>query len=224
MTYRRMLARGALSLLAVMAMIFVLAGRLDYGPGWGMAALLAVQYAVTAVVFADKPDLARERLRPGPGVKWWDRIFYALFVPATLAVFVIGCLDSGRFGWSPPFPAWVRGAGYLLYAAAGAVMTWAMAVNRFFSSMVRIQTDRGQVVVRSGPYRWVRHPGYAAGIPVVAAQALIFGSLWALAPALAAALLLIGRTVLEDRVLCRELPGYREYAGAVRFRLVPGLW
>ena len=105
-----------------------------------------------------------------------------------------------------------------------ALSMWAVRVNRFFSSVVRIQSDRGHAVVMDGPYRWVRHPGYVAGIMLGPGLALAFGSLWALIPAGLMVLVLILRTWLEDRTLQRELPGYIEYAEEVPYRLAPGIW
>ena len=107
---------------------------------------------------------------------------------------------------------------------SAAFILWAMFSNRFFSSIVRIQAERGHAVVTGGPYRFVRHPGYVAFILQSPATALLLGSLWALVPAGLAGALLAVRTALEDRMLRAELAGYGEYAEAVRWRLVPGLW
>ena len=99
-----------------------------------------------------------------------------------------------------------------------------MASNAFFSAYVRIQTERGHAVVSTGPYRWVRHPGYASGLGSTLATPFVLGSVWALVPAGLVVVLLVVRTALEDRTLRKELPGYAEYSGRVRFRLVPGVW
>jgi protein-S-isoprenylcysteine O-methyltransferase Ste14 len=104
------------------------------------------------------------------------------------------------------------------------LFTWAMVSNPFFSTMVRIQTDRGQTVATGGPYRWVRHPGYVGYILSAVSTALLLGSLWALVPAVLTGVLLVVRTALEDRTLLEELEGYEEYARQVRYRLVPGVW
>jgi protein-S-isoprenylcysteine O-methyltransferase Ste14 len=99
-----------------------------------------------------------------------------------------------------------------------------MASNRFFSTAVRIQDDRGQTVAQGGPYRYVRHPGYVGFILAGASTALLLGSLWALVPSAISGALLVVRTALEDRTLCAELDGYEEYSRRVRHRLVPGIW
>jgi protein-S-isoprenylcysteine O-methyltransferase Ste14 len=101
---------------------------------------------------------------------------------------------------------------------------WALGENRFFSSVVRIQTDRGHVVCDSGPYRIVRHPGYAGNILPLAGIVLALGSIWTLVPAIVALIITVIRTTLEDRTLQAELPGYRDYARRVRYRLIPGIF
>jgi protein-S-isoprenylcysteine O-methyltransferase Ste14 len=141
-----------------------------------------------------------------------------------LVQLVVAGLDAGRFGWSPELPAGVRGAALLAYVMGIAVSMWAMSVNRFFEPTVRIQTDRGQYAVTDGPYRFVRHPGYAGMLLAVLAEGAVLGSLWALVPAVAFAAVLAARTAMEDRMLRAGLDGYAQYAGAVRYRLVPCVW
>ena len=101
---------------------------------------------------------------------------------------------------------------------------WALVENRFFSSVVRIQTDRGHVVCDSGPYRIVRHPGYAGNMLALLGIVLALSSLWTLIPAAAALVIAVIRTTLEDRTLQEELPGYKEYARRVRYRWFPGIY
>ena len=107
---------------------------------------------------------------------------------------------------------------------AYALPAWAMWANAFFSTAARVQGERGHVVCSSGPYRLVRHPGYAGFVLQALATPLLLGSRWALAPGVAAAVSMIVRTALEDRMLQAQLPGYAEYARKVRYRLVPGVW
>ena len=121
-------------------------------------------------------------------------------------------------------PWWIVALGYLLFAAGYALSTWALAVNKFFEPSVRIQTDRGQKVIDTGPYRIVRHPGYAAGIPALVGIALALGSWWALIPVGISSALVILRTQWEDQTLQAELPGYKDYTRRVRCRLIPGVW
>jgi protein-S-isoprenylcysteine O-methyltransferase Ste14 len=99
------------------------------------------------------------------------------------------------------------------------VAVWAMVKNGYFSSVARIQDDRGQVVVTSGPYRWMRHPAYAGSLVVVAAFTLMLGALWSYFPAVFYCLAIIIRTLLEDQMLRDNLDGYREYANQTAYRL-----
>jgi protein-S-isoprenylcysteine O-methyltransferase Ste14 len=136
---------------------------------------------------------------------------------------IVAGLDH-RFGWTPEFPLWLIVPGFLLILIGYAFAAWALAENRFFSSVVRIQVDRGHVVCDSGPYRVVRHPGYAGNILPLFGIVLALGSLWTLIPAAVALIITVIRTILEDQTLQDELPGYREYARRVRFRLIPGIY
>jgi protein-S-isoprenylcysteine O-methyltransferase Ste14 len=129
-----------------------------------------------------------------------------------------------RYGWSPEFPLWLIVIGFIVVLVGYAFASWAMAENRFFSSVVRIQVDRGHVVCDSGPYRFVRHPGYAGNIPPLFGLVFALGSQWVLIPAAAATIITVIRTILEDQTLQDELPGYQDYARRVRYRLIPGIY
>jgi protein-S-isoprenylcysteine O-methyltransferase Ste14 len=157
------------------------------------------------------------------GQKGWDRIVGGLWALASLAGLVVAGLDA-RFGWTAPFSLSVHVAGGLGYALGFALFSWAMASNAYFSTVVRIQKDRGHTVCTTGPYRFVRHPGYVGAILQSLVAPLLLGSLWSLIPGALAALLMIVRTALEDRTLQGELDGYRDYARRVRYRLLPGVW
>ena len=222
--YFKLLAKGLFSFLAMIVVIFALAGRLTYWQGWLFNGILALIVVIASMLFVNKTDLIEERAKPGPGTKWWDKVFYALYVPAFLSIVVIAPLDAGRYGWTPPLPVIFYVASCTIFVLSNIIYLWAMWVNRFFSSTVRIQTDRGHEVVRTGPYRLVRHPGYVGGILLGIGTATVLGSLWALTPAGAVAVLLMMRTYLEDTTLQRELPGYADYAHEVKYRLLPGVW
>ena len=168
------------------------------------------------------PDLLRERMRPGGKKPPFSLKIFSLVLSMH---WVVAGLDRGRFHWSDDVPGWLQGVCLFTVAAGYALALWAMRVNRFFSSVIRIQTDRSQHVVSTGPYAFVRHPGYTAGILIIAASGPALGS-W-----LAAALLvivslpfLLYRAVTEDRFLQVELAGYSDYAARVRWRLLPGIW
>ena len=136
---------------------------------------------------------------------------------------IVAGLDH-RFGWSPVFPLWLIVIGFILISLGYAFAVWALAENRFFSSVVRIQTDRGHVVCDSGPYRIVRHPGYAGNILPLLGIVLALSSVWTLIPATVALIITVIRTALEDQTLQEELPGYRDYARRVRYRLIQGIY
>jgi len=175
---------------------------------------LYVLYANPAVVLA--------RIRFHRGTKGWDRILLCFLLPAAYAVFLVAALDYGRH-WLP-VPSWVCGIGYGLFLVGVGIVTWAQAVNKFFEKTVRIQADRGHKVVDTGPYAIVRHPGYVGFMLFFVGSALCLGSLWALIPAGVTSGLLVLRTRWEDQTLQAELPGYKEYAQRVRYKLIPRVW
>jgi protein-S-isoprenylcysteine O-methyltransferase Ste14 len=144
-------------------------------------------------------------------------------VSVSYPMVIVAGLDH-RYYWSPEFPLWINVIGFILIAFGYAFAAWAVAENRFFSSMVRIQTDRGHVVCDTGPYRFVRHPGYSGNILPLFGIVLALDSVWTLIPAAVALIIMVIRTVLEDQTLQEELPGYRDYARRVRYRLIPGIY
>jgi protein-S-isoprenylcysteine O-methyltransferase Ste14 len=164
------------------------------------------------------------RFGRGQQVKPWDRVLAPLMGFGVLYLLVIvGGLDH-RYGWTTPFPTWANVVGLFLCVLGYAFAVWALVENRFFTSTVRIQTERGHQVCDSGPYRFVRHPGYAGNLLAVVGIPVALDSLWAFVAAGFAVVVSVARTMLEDRTLMEELPGYREYAGCVPYRLFPGLW
>ncbi len=223
-SYPKMMARSFLFLFLMLVSVFILAGRLTYWQGWLFGGILVIFLVVLSVLFADKKDLIAERIRPGPGTKWWDKIFFALYIPMALSVIVVAALDAGRFNQTARIPAAVYIISYIVLVPSYLLVVWAMWTNKFFSRAVRIQTDRGHYVVQNGPYRFVRHPGYLGGIFAFISQPLALGSLWALIPSVAIVILLVIRTYLEDITLQKELPGYADYARKVCFRLLPPIW
>ena len=202
-------------------------GDLLWWQGWAVG-LLFVSVGIASRLWAERrhPGLMAERaqLLKGPGVKPWDKILAPLMALSLgLPLFIVAGLDH-RFGWSPEFPEWSNVTGLLLVAAGYAFGTWALAENRFFSAVVRIQSERGHVVCDTGPYRIVRHPGYAGNTIPPFAMAGALGSVWVLIPALVALVVTVIRTALEDRTLQYELAGYDQYAKRVRYRLWPGVY
>jgi protein-S-isoprenylcysteine O-methyltransferase Ste14 len=221
----RWLVKTLIYLLLSGAALFLAAGRLTWLEGWVFLALLALVQALNfAFLIAIDPALLVERSDIQAGTKAWDRVLVrivALLGP--LAIELVAGLDE-RWGWSPPVPtaAWLIGLGMALLGSL--LGLWAMATNRFFSGTVRIQKERGQVVVTGGPYRYLRHPGYAGGLLFDLAAPLALASLWAYVPAMITGGFLALRTALEDRTLLEELDGYPAYARRTRYRLLPGIW
>jgi protein-S-isoprenylcysteine O-methyltransferase Ste14 len=223
-SYVKLAAQGIFSLALVLAMLFLSAGRLTYWQGWVFCGVTILIVIIQIFLFSGKGSLVKERMRPGAGMKWWDKIFYSLYVPAFFAVVVVASLDAGRFGWSPQFSPAVYIAGYLIYLFSIFLYSWGMWANTFFSSVVRLQNERGHEVVENGPYRFVRHPGYTGGILMAISISLVLGSLWGLIPSGVVFVLLIIRTYLEDTTLQKELGGYSDYTKKVKYRLLPGVW
>jgi protein-S-isoprenylcysteine O-methyltransferase Ste14 len=213
---------GALALFGLL--IFLLAGRFDYTHGWVLLGICFFILFVSILSFRSQKELIKERRNPGPGVKEWDHLIIILYQILLYAQIIVSVLDSGRFKWTPPLPGWIYILSGLLFLSFSLLALWAKQVNNFFSSKVRIQKERNHRVISSGPYRLIRHPGYTGIIFLFFNLAIIMGSLWALIPAGLIAILFVVRTGLEDRVLREELPGYSDYAGRVRYRLIPGIW
>lgn len=223
---RRSAVRGLIKVniyVAVLVLVFFLcAGRLNLPSAWAYFAVILVNAAITSLKM--DPDLIAERSGIGKDAKRWD-ILPAILMGrlGPLAILVVAGLDA-RFEWSAPPAISLRIAAWAA-AILGLIFTdWAVISNRFFSSVVRIQKERDHTVIVAGPYRWVRHPGYAGTLPYIAATPVILGSLWAFIPAVLTVLVTFIRTALEDRTLREELDGYRDYAVRVRFRLLPGIW
>jgi protein-S-isoprenylcysteine O-methyltransferase Ste14 len=213
--------------LLIPLMLLVCGGHLGWLQAWVYAFLIVVA-GIGGRIWAERqhPGLLAERVNfeKAQEAKPWDKVLAPLMaVSLSFPLVIVAGLDH-RFEWSPVFPLWLNVLGFILISLGYAFAAWALAENRFFSSVVRIQTDRGHVVCDSGPYRFVRHPGYAGNIPPLFGIVLALGSVWTLIPAAVALIITVIRTVLEDQTLQEELPGYRDYARRVRYRLIPGIY
>jgi protein-S-isoprenylcysteine O-methyltransferase Ste14 len=210
--------------LILTAILLVAAGRWDWVMGWLYMAVYACTTVIAVLVVPLDPGLVEERTQIKEGVKEWDKTITVIgSVLYPLAILIVAGLDT-RFGWSLRTPPTLQFAALAAAAAGSLTSIWATAVNRFYSRFVRIQKERGHCVISDGPYGYVRHPGYLGQIIFSLASALALGSLWALIPGGLFVVLLVVRTVLEDRTLQDELEGYKEYARRVRHRLVPHIW
>ncbi len=207
------------------AILFAASGRLNWISAWIYIGYFLVAGTATSYLLARfAPDLIEERVSAFEQSNNWDkRLVVLLAVVGPLLFCLVAGLDS-RFGWSYRPGIAVRALALGAAILGAAFILWAMFTNRFFSSIVRIQAERGHAVVTSGPYRFVRHPGYVGMSVNQLAYPLMLGTLWAFVPAVAIVAVIIVRTAREDAFLHRELSGYAEYAAQVRFRLLPGVW
>jgi protein-S-isoprenylcysteine O-methyltransferase Ste14 len=217
----------ALYVLSVPALLFISAGTVH----WPMAWVYVVQLVGSTVgsrliVLKRNPETLRERARftSAEGTKTWDRFLVmvvGLYGP--MATMVVAGLDH-RWGWSAIVPQAGQYLAALATAAGYGLAVWAMVENRYFSAVARIQKDRGQEVVTTGPYRIIRHPSYAGAVLASLALPVMLDAIWSLIPALIMVVGVTVRTGLEDQMLMAELEGYQSYAEKTRARLIPGVW
>ena len=200
--------------------------RWDWWEAWVCAIVGVLGFVISRALAATRhPDLLAERARSfeHEDTVPWDKVLSPLVgLGVGLIPFVAG-LDE-RLGWSPAFSLFPKLVALTLILLGYALGTYALMENRFFSGVVRIQTERGHKVVSSGPYRWVRHPGYAGALVTYLGWPVFLDSAWASLPAVALTAALVVRTALEDGTLQDKLDGYRDYAQDVRYRLAPGVW
>jgi protein-S-isoprenylcysteine O-methyltransferase Ste14 len=201
--------------------VFVAAGRADLPIVWALLIVQAISMSTIALTLP--PELVRERLHPGAEGRIHDH-HRAFVTPLIFASWLLAGLDLGRFHWSDTIPSWLRIAGVVGYALGMVLTFWAMHTNRFYSSVIRLQRDRGHEPITTGPYALIRHPGYAATILALLCGTFALGSWLALVPAVGVVLLFLRRTINEDTMLQRDLAGYADYASRVRSRLMPGVW
>ena len=173
-----------------------------------------------------RPDseLLIERTKPGGGAKKWDKVLLGLSFLFTIIMFLIAGLDSGRYHWSPNFHEIFYLPGIFLTVSGQLLFLFAQKQNKFFSSIVRIQTDREHTVCETGLYKIVRHPAYLGSIIQSIGFPLLFGSLWSILPVGFLIILHITRTYLEDKTLKKELRGYLEYSLKTRYKIIPYVW
>ncbi len=207
--------------------LFLGAGTLNWDWAWVITLLTLVGWTVLSIVLViTNPELLNERGRRAKalvGTKRWDWAIMGIYSVLLLATPLVAGLDY-RYAWSSPSADSIKVAGITVLIVSFIPLTWSMAVNRYFEPTVRIQDNREHRVITSGPYRYVRHPGYVAVVLQFVAIPLSLGTFTAWIPALLGIALFILRTALEDRTLIAELPGYADYAQRTRYRLLPGVW
>lgn len=220
----KFLLKGLASTLIFSLILFLSAGSVDYKQGWIYLSTNVVVTILNFLYIRNNDKLINERSNPGNGTKSWDKLILALSGLTILATIILAGLDSGRYGWSPPFHWSIYVTGVFVTFVGQLIFFTARKQNEFFSSVVRIQTERGHVVCESGIYKTVRHPGYLGMLISLAAIPLLVGSFWSMIPTFFAILLLLVRTSLEDKTLQKELDGYVSYATRTRYKLIPLIW
>jgi protein-S-isoprenylcysteine O-methyltransferase Ste14 len=222
--------RGALLKYCILALVLfsvlrLVSGRSDWYRAWVYVDLtLGAQIVVGVILMRVNPALLVERSRMQKGTKSWDKWLAPIVALAgPLAMWITAALEA-RWIWPPRIALSYSVAGLAVCLAGILLTAWAMVSNPFFAATVRIQDDRGQVVVDTGPYRLIRHPGYTGALAFTLATPFALGSWYALVRAVLTAAVLALRTALEDRTLQAELPGHAEYAARVKDRLLPAVW
>jgi protein-S-isoprenylcysteine O-methyltransferase Ste14 len=204
--------------------LFFSAGKIDYWQGLIYVFIGLIMVTLNYTVLKPDSDLLIERTKPGEGSKKWDKILLGLSFLITITMFTLAGLDSGRYHWSPDFHWSLSLIGIFLTASGQLLFLLAQKENKFFSSTVRIQTDRDHTVCDTGLYKIVRHPAYLGSIIQSLGFPLLFGSLWSILPVGLLIVLHVTRTYLEDKTLKEELSGYLEYSLNTRYKIIPYVW
>lgn len=229
-TKRTFTLKVVIQLLIVVVLLpllpILISGAWTWLEAWVYAVISTAGFILSRGLAAKRhPDILQERARSMElqDAKAWDRILAPAMALGSVVILVVAGFDK-LYGWSSPFSLFIKILALIVILLGYALGTWALMENRFFSGVVRIQTDRGHQVVTTGPYRFVRHPGYVGVLWTYLALPLFLDSLWALIPAVLTLAASILRTALEDTTLQKELPGYKEYTQKTKYRLFPGIW
>ena len=206
--------------------LFIAADTIIWPAGWAFLILfLGFTIALSRWLFRHNPGLLTERMTGigKPNQPTWDRVFFVVIEAFFLLWLVLMPLDAVRFHWSR-MPGWLHLVGAVLLMASFYLFSLTFRENPYLSPAVRVQTDRGQTVISTGPYHYVRHPMYAAVIPFMVGTTLLLGSWYGLLFGLILIAAIAFRAVREERVLRAELPGYEAYMTQVKYRLIPYVW
>lgn len=206
------------------SILFISAGKINYWQGLIYVGIGLIMLVLNYTVLSVDKELLKERSQPGEGVKNWDKTILGLSFLCTIGMNITAGLDSGRYYWSPDFPLVLTLSGILLTITGQLLFLIAQKQNLFFSSTVRIQTDRAHEVYESGLYHVVRHPAYLGMLIQAFGFPLLFGSLWSIIPVSLLSILIIIRTSFEDQTLLKELTGYPAYSKKTPYRLIPFIW
>jgi protein-S-isoprenylcysteine O-methyltransferase Ste14 len=204
--------------------LFVSSGRFNYWQGWLFLTINTLMTFVGYLSIQKDTELINERFNPGSGIKMWDSIFIFFSLPTYISILIVAGMDSGRYNWSPPFPNNIYLLGIAVFIIGQTIFHIAKKQNKYFSSVVRIQTDRGHTICDTGLYKIVRHPGYVGSIISSIGLPMFLGSLWCIIPAVIHIIQFLIRTHFEDITLINELNGYQEYSTKTKYRLIIGIW
>ena len=210
----------------IAAALFLAAGGVAWPAGWAFLVLFfGFTLALSGWLLRHNPELLTERMTGigKPDQKTWDKVFFVFVRLLFLAWLVLMPLDAVRFQWSR-MPGWLQAVGAILLMCSFYLFFLTFRENAYLSPAVRIQTERGQTVVSTGPYRYVRHPMYATFIIFMVGTTLLLGSSYGLLFGLILVIAIALRAVLEERTLRDELPGYNAYMAQVKYRLIPYIW
>jgi protein-S-isoprenylcysteine O-methyltransferase Ste14 len=204
----------------------IISDQWNWWQAWAYAVVSILAFIISRILVNRRhPDLIAERARfmEAKDTKPWDKVLAPVLGIGSVLILVVSGLDK-YYGWTPASSLTVNLIALFGILFGYAFSSWALIENRFFSGTVRIQTERGHHVVSTGPYRIVRHPGYAGGLFGYIFIPLLLDSYWAWIPTILLCIVMIVRTALEDKTLQAELPGYKEYAQKTKHRLVPWVW
>ncbi|MGI9534164.1 MAG: methyltransferase family protein [Thermodesulfobacteriota bacterium] len=215
---------GIITFLCLGVLIFLSVGTINWVNGWIFIITFFITVCINFIVLIKiNPEVIEERSRLPKETKKWDLILMSAGSVFIIAPLVVAGLDE-RYNWSALYSKWWIFLGIIMFITGDFIILWAMAVNKWFSKVVAIQTERGHEVITTGPYRYIRHPGYIGWVLMWVGIPLILDSLWAFVPIAATIVIIVIRTTWEDNTLKTELPGYVEYASKVKFKLIPGVW
>ena len=224
-TITRSLVQNTFWLLMMAAVLFTSAGDRNWPQAWVFLVESAISaFAISTWLARHDPALLRSRLSGfHADQNPWDRLFMVGAFTAFIPWLALIGLDARRFGWSA-MPLALQGLGFVLIAGCMILVWLVFRTNSFAAPQVRLQAERGQTVITGGPYRYIRHPMYSGALCYFLGVPLLLGSWWALLPIPLFVAGLGARTVAEERLLRRALPGYDTYTTQVRFRLLPWVW
>ena len=218
---RRRLVQTIIGLVVIFAVLCLSAWTFTWKWGLIYFGLNILVMIINSIVLPR--EVIAERGSRKENVKQWDKILTWIGMLPSFGMIIVAGLDY-RFDWTKEPGMLIHSIGIIIFILGNALFTWAMCSNKFFSTRVRLQFDRGHKVETGGPYKIVRHPSYIGYMLFSLASPLIMGSYWSLIPAAVFIPFFIVRTALEDATLLRELDGYKDYAKKVRYRMIPGIW